>query len=192
MFQLRGSFFYLLFSGILCIDLALESDCLAQVTDPEAKEGERNSPIASPAEDAMVSGMRARVRERLERFHHRMEQAQEEEEITSRPSVDMDGRGGMGKYLQRAESLVRAVSDSQTSVALSALGIRDLFRKQGRVLEAVPVLQGFLNDTKAQGERNIYLFLIRQCFREVGDNEKYLEISRQIIIENRKAVKPEK
>ena len=142
-----------------------------------------------PEEGGFGGNRRGRFQERLRRMQERMNGGGPDAGPGGggeggRAFAAPHGARGMNNYMQYVDSLVHSVQDPQMAIGLSALGIRDFYKKQGKVLDSIPVFQELLNNTKEQKERNIYLFLMRQTYKEANDNEKFLELSKQIIKEN--------
>lgn len=105
---------------------------------------------------------------------------------------DRMGRGGrreghmgrMGKFLGFVEHYIRTVQDQRQAVGLAALAIKDHYRKSGKATDAIPLFEEQLARTKDQPTRNVLLFAIRHIYEEARDEQRFLEINKQILREN--------
>lgn len=149
-----------------------------------------NLALAQPDKSKMEASDDEGAGRRSERFPRlkRLQEALESGELSGAEGVVAGtGLGGGRKiltYLQFVESYVNSVGDKHRAIALAALGIRELFKRQGKPEDALPVMEEYLGKAKDQTERNIYLFLMRQSYLEAKNYEKALALSKQILQEN--------
>lgn len=92
--------------------------------------------------------------------------------------------GRMGRFLGFMKGYIETVQDSTQATGLAALGIKDHYKRLGRPADAIPFFEEQLAKTKDQKTRNVLLFSIRQVYEETKNDEKLLELNKQILREN--------
>lgn len=92
--------------------------------------------------------------------------------------------GRMGAFLRVVQEFQDAVQKPEQAAGLAAMGIKDGYKRLGKPLEAVPVIDEALKSAKDQKMRNILLFALRQIYEENKNEEKFLEVNKQILREN--------
>lgn len=99
-----------------------------------------------------------------------------------------DGREGrmrrMGNFISFMSTFLGTVKDTHQAAGLAALSIKDSYKKQGKPLEAVKVIEDAIGSTRDQAMRNVLLFTLRQIYEENNQQAKVLEVSERILKEN--------
>ena len=94
--------------------------------------------------------------------------------------------GKLRNFMHFANDYYGTVKDPAMAVGLSALSIKDAYKRKGEPLKAVQIFEEALLKTKSRKIRNVLLYSIRQVHEENKNQDKVLEISRQILEENLK------
>ena len=101
---------------------------------------------------------------------------------------DQDGREGkmkrLGNFISFMSTFLASVKDPHQAAGLAALSIKDVYKKQGKPLEAVKILEDAIGSSKDQAMRNVLLFSLRQIYEENNQTDKVLEVSQRILKEN--------
>ncbi|MCB0359082.1 MAG: hypothetical protein KDD44_05590 [Bdellovibrionales bacterium] len=132
--------------------------------------------------------------ERDARPGERLRARRQEGETAGRHSQrDIDQAGGnrmgrLGRFMEFVSNYQDTVADPYQATGFALLGIQDHYRKLGKPLDAVPVLQKVLADTRDQRMRNIVLYHLRQIYERAGNDEQFLAVSQQIVNENIRAI----
>lgn len=101
---------------------------------------------------------------------------------------EQDGREGrmkrLGNFISFMSTYLTSVKDPHQAAGLAALSIKDVYKKQGKPLEAEKVIEEAIGSTKDQSMRNVLLFSLRQIYEENNQSDKVLEVSKRILKEN--------
>lgn len=154
--------------------------CVCGTFPPHA--GAENQPVPALTQDDASAGrpFQERRRRQLERREERRKGAG----AANRPGAG-DGHGRrLANIVNIIATYHEAVRDPHQAAGLAALSIKDAYKKQGKPLDAIPVLEEALGSAKDQQMRNIIMFNIRQVYEEAGQNDKVLEVSKKILKEN--------
>lgn len=120
------------------------------------------------------------------------ERGQRLKNFQERKGKNGEGNSGrlmrMSGYLSFVEKYFDTIEDPRKALALTAMNIKQDYKKQGKLGDAAKLFEEALEATSDPQTRNVLLFTLRQVYEESKNSEKVSELDQQIFKENLKAV----